>query len=57
MEHTVEVDVVVVGSGLAGLFAALHAAPHGRVALLSKDSVDTSNSMHAQGGIAAALSP
>ena len=52
-----EVDVVVVGSGLAGLFAALHAAPHGRVALLSKDSVDTSNSMHAQGGIAAALSP
>lgn len=45
-------DFVVVGSGLAGLVAAYHAAQYGRVALISKSKLDTSNSYHAQGGIA-----
>jgi L-aspartate oxidase len=48
-------DFVVVGSGLAGLLAAYHLAPHGIVALVSKSELDISNSYNAQGGIAAAI--
>ena len=48
-------DFIVVGSGLAGLFAAFHAADFGSVALISKSELDISNSNHAQGGIAAAI--
>lgn len=48
-------DFVVVGSGLAGLIAAYHAADYGSVALISKSELDISNSYHAQGGIAAAI--
>lgn len=53
---TIVSDVIVIGGGLAGLYAALH-APHARVALLSKGKLSVSNSMWAQGGIAAALAP
>lgn len=52
---TVETDVIVVGAGLAGLYAAHHLAPEANVALLSKGTLSISNSMWAQGGIAAAL--
>jgi len=45
----------VVGSGIAGLCAALDAAPRARVALLTKGSLDDGCSRWAQGGIAAAL--
>jgi len=48
-------DVVVVGSGVAGLFAALRAAAEGRVALLSKGPLLSSTSSLAQGGVAAPL--
>jgi L-aspartate oxidase len=48
-------DFIVVGSGLAGLLAAFHAADHGTVALISKSELDISNSYHAQGGIAVAI--
>ncbi len=51
------VDVLVVGSGVAGLSAALAAARHGRVVLASKAALAESNTRYAQGGIAAALSP
>ena len=48
-------DVVVIGSGIAGLSTALHAAP-ARVALLTDADLGTgSASDHAQGGIAAAV--
>jgi L-aspartate oxidase len=48
-------DVVVVGSGIAGLATALHACGV-RVTLLTEDSVGSgSASDHAQGGIAAAV--
>ena len=50
-------DFIVVGSGLAGLYAAFCAARHGRVALLSKSSLTSSSSYWAQGGIAAAIDP
>ena len=52
---TLNFDFIVVGSGLAGLLAAFHAADFGSVALISKSELDISNSNHAQGGIAAAI--
>jgi L-aspartate oxidase len=52
---TVETDVVVVGSGVAGLSAALHARRAGRVMLVTKQLLDAGSTRWAQGGIAAAL--
>jgi L-aspartate oxidase len=49
-------DVVVVGSGLAGLTLALHLAGQKRVAVISKRTLFDSASDWAQGGIAAVLS-
>ncbi|MCK9221989.1 MAG: L-aspartate oxidase [Limnochordia bacterium] len=48
-------DYLVIGSGIAGLFAALNLAEHGKVVLLTKCSLEDSNSYFAQGGMAAAL--
>jgi L-aspartate oxidase len=54
---TEEVDVLVVGSGVAGLSAAL-AVPPGRTACLAtKDRLGHSATRYAQGGIAAVLDP
>jgi L-aspartate oxidase len=51
-----EVDVVVVGSGVAGLTTALHARALGhRVLIVTKAQVDEGSTRWAQGGIAAAL--
>ena len=47
-------DLVIVGSGVAGLHGALCAAAEGRVLIVSKGPVLTSSSWLAQGGIAAA---
>ncbi len=54
--HVLEFDTVVIGSGLAGLSAAYHSSEFGRVAIVTKSQLDTSNSYYAQGGIAAAIS-
>jgi L-aspartate oxidase len=48
-------DVVIVGSGAAGLTAALKLAPHMRVAVLSKGQMSGGSTRWAQGGIAAVL--
>ena len=48
-------DVVVVGSGLAGLRAALEVGGSGDVAIISKVFPTRSHSAAAQGGITAAL--
>jgi L-aspartate oxidase len=47
-------DFVVVGSGVAGLFAAHKASQFGRVILLTKDLLE-GNTRYAQGGVAAAV--
>ena len=51
-------DVLVIGSGVAGLQAALHAATGGAdVLVITKDRADLSATSWAQGGIAAATQP
>ncbi len=50
-----EYDIAVIGSGAAGLYAALCAARHARVAVFTKGSLLESTSCLAQGGVAAAL--
>jgi L-aspartate oxidase len=45
----------VIGSGIAGLYAALTAASRARVALLTKGGLDDGCSRYAQGGLAAAV--
>ena len=53
---TIEADVVVVGSGVAGLTTALRVRAQGRrVLLVTKATVDEGSTRWAQGGIAAAL--
>ena len=48
-------NYIVVGSGIAGLYAALMAKDHGSVLVLTKGSIDEANTKYAQGGIAAAI--
>src|SRR5687767_9196991 len=51
-------DVLVIGGGVAGLRAAIAAASEGAdVLILTKDTIDESNTWYAQGGIAAVLQP
>ncbi len=48
-------DVLVIGSGLAGMRAALAAAETAEVIIASKRKAEDSNTWHAQGGLAAAM--
>lgn len=50
-------DFVIVGAGLAGLYSAVYASKFGSVALITKSTIEISNSYWAQGGIAAAIDP
>jgi L-aspartate oxidase len=52
---TDQTDFIVVGSGIAGLRAAVALAPSGRVVVLTKDLVTESNTEYAQGGVAVVL--
>ena len=54
---TTAADVVVVGSGIAGLTTALLARAYGRVVLVTKDALSAGSTRWAQGGIAAAIGP
>jgi L-aspartate oxidase len=49
------VDFLVLGSGIAGLRAALGLARHGRVLVVTKDQPTESNTGYAQGGVAVAI--
>ena len=54
---TRDVDVVVLGSGAAGLAAALAARPVRNVLIVTKDTLDAGSTAWAQGGLAAVLDP
>ncbi|WP_119260418.1 L-aspartate oxidase [cyanobacterium endosymbiont of Rhopalodia gibberula] len=54
---TTQFDILVVGSGAAGLYGALCLPPKYRVGLITKDTLETGASDWAQGGIAAAIAP
>ncbi len=49
-------DVLIIGSGLAGLTAALKLADHKKVLIVSKREILNSSSQWAQGGVAAVMS-
>ncbi|WP_299734362.1 L-aspartate oxidase [uncultured Endozoicomonas sp.] len=48
-------DVIIIGSGAAGLTTALQLPDHFRIALFSKDSLSAGSTYWAQGGVAAVL--
>ena len=52
-----ECDVLVIGTGVAGLSFAIEAARHGKVLIVTKGGMSDSATSWAQGGIAAVLDP
>ncbi len=50
-------DVLVIGGGVAGLRAAMAASEHADCLIITKDSIEQSNTWYAQGGIAVVLQP
>jgi L-aspartate oxidase len=48
-------DFLIIGSGAAGLLAAVKLAPHGKVILINKGGIKDSNTYYSQGGIAAVM--
>src|SRR3546814_1703838 len=53
----VDADVIIIGSGAAGLTAALTLAPRLKVVVLAKSNISSGSTAWAQGGIAAVLEP
>src|SRR5262245_56742127 len=54
-ENTLRADYLVLGSGIAGLRAAVGLARHGTGLVVTKDQPTESTTRHAQGGVAVAL--
>lgn len=50
-------DVIIVGTGVAGLFAALSISPKYKILMISKDKIKNSDSYLAQGGICTLKEP
>jgi len=55
--QTRDTDFLIIGSGLAGLTAALRLSAHGRVLVVSKEGAAEGNTRYAQGGVACVIDP
>src|ERR687896_2044320 len=55
--HRRQTDVLIIGAGAAGLFAALHLPDDDDILVIDKGRAATGSSLWAQGGVAAALGP
>ncbi|MEC8897565.1 MAG: FAD-dependent oxidoreductase, partial [Pseudomonadota bacterium] len=55
MPQSYEYDVLIIGSGAAGLTVALNLPEHLRVCVISKADISSGATLWAQGGIAAVL--
>jgi L-aspartate oxidase len=55
MNYSMKTDVLIIGSGIAGLFTALKIAPYADVILVTKKDRNESNTNYAQGGIASVI--
>ena len=51
-----EFDAVIIGCGIAGIYAALHMDQNKKIALVNKGEIKSGSSYYAQGGIAAVMS-
>ena len=47
----IQTDVVIVGTGVGGLYAALHLPPDRQICMITKSDLESSDSFLAQGGI------
>jgi len=56
MTQSVHTDFLIIGSGVAGLRAAIELSRYGRVMVVTKDIPTESSTEYAQGGVAVALS-
>lgn len=54
-ESRIECEYLIIGTGIAGLYAALKAAEYGRVVVITKVRADECNTRYAQGGIACVI--
>ncbi len=54
--ETIKTDFLIIGSGVAGLRAAIELASYGEVLVVTKEVLEESSTEYAQGGVAVALS-
>ncbi len=53
--EVIDKDVIIIGSGIAGVYTALEIPEGGSIGIITKETLDISNSVLAQGGIAVSL--
>ena len=57
MANNYQFDVLIIGSGAAGLMSAIQLSENLSIAVIAKDKVLEGSSYYAQGGISAVLDP